>query len=183
MITVRELRWPEDRAALLALDTSFTTDRVFRVVAAELSFALDATAIDPPLSKRYDLSADIEELHGLDHVAVAEVDGHLAGMLALKHERWNGRAVVWHLYVSPAARGRGVGRALLDEATVVAQGWQAHCLWLETQDVNYGAIRFYLRMGFQWCGLDLALYDPRGPVAGDTALFFVRRLLTAPAAL
>ena len=31
VIAVRPLRWTDDRAALLALDTSFTTDRLFRL--------------------------------------------------------------------------------------------------------------------------------------------------------
>jgi ribosomal protein S18 acetylase RimI-like enzyme len=63
------------------------------------------------------------------------------------------------------------------EAVVqAAQAWQARCVWLETQNVNYGAIQFYGRLGFVWCGLDLALYDPYGPAAGETALFFARTL-------
>lgn len=38
----------------------------------------------------------------------------------------------------------------------------ARCLWLETQNVNYPAVQFYLRLGFELCGLDQTLYAP-GP--------------------
>ena len=40
MFAVRSLRWPDDRNAICALDTSFTTERVFRVVASASAFQL-----------------------------------------------------------------------------------------------------------------------------------------------
>ena len=50
------------------------------------------------------------------------------------------------------------------------------CLWLETQDVNYDAIQFYLQAGFQWCGLDLSLDERDGSSTDETAVFFMRIL-------
>jgi len=38
------------------------------------------------------------------------------------------------------------------------------------------AIRFYRAEGFSLCGLDTALYDPTGPGAGETALYFMKNL-------
>jgi ribosomal protein S18 acetylase RimI-like enzyme len=52
----------------------------------------------------------------------------------------------------------------------------ARCLWLETQNINYPAVRFYLHLGFQWCGLDRSLYEPGDPAASETALFFAYEL-------
>ena len=176
MINLRGLRWPDDRELLLALDTSFTTDRVYRVVATGLSFVLEDTVITPPLHKVYDLADDVDSLPQFDHVVIAEVDARIAGMAALKFESWNRRAVLWHLYVTLAYRGRGIGRTLMDNVVRTAQHWQPRCVWLETQNVNYGAIQFYRQLGFQCCGLDMALYDSQGPAAGETALFFVRTL-------
>ena len=176
MISLRHLRWPEDREPLLALDTSFTTDHVYRVVATGPSFVLEDTTIKPPLHKVYDLADDVDSLPQFDHVVVAEVDARIGGMAALKFDSWNRRAVLWHLYVSPACRGRGIGRALMDDLVRTAQHWQARCVWLETQDVNYAAIQFYRHLGFRWCGLDMALYDSQGSAAGETALFFARTL-------
>ena len=175
MLTLRPLRWPEDREPLLALDTSFTTDSVYRVVASGLSFALEATPVAPSLRKVYDLSGEVDGLPGFERVIIAEVGGELAGMAALKYEAWNRRAVLWHLYIGPAHRGRGVGRALVDAAVAAARQFPARCLWLETQSVNYGAIQFYQRVGFRCCGLDTTLYD-LGGAAEEAAVFFARPL-------
>jgi hypothetical protein len=44
--------------------------------------------------------------------------------------------------------------------------------------VNYPAVHFYLRMGFQLCGLDETLYRPSDPglLPGEVALYFARDL-------
>ena len=101
-------------------------------------------------------------------------DGAIVGFAAVRFEAWNRRAALWHLYVAPAQRGRGIGRALLAAVTDYALRVGARCLWLETSSVNYPAIQFYQRMGFAWCGLDQSLYAPDGEAAGETALFFAR---------
>jgi ribosomal protein S18 acetylase RimI-like enzyme len=81
------------------------------------------------------------------------------------------------LYIAPEHRGHGVGRALIDAAVTEVQKRNARCLWLETQNINYAAIQFYKRVGFQWCGLDTSLYDPQRVATEEIALFFVRWLL------
>jgi GNAT superfamily N-acetyltransferase len=176
MLTLRSLRWPDDRDAILALDTSFTTERVYRVVATAVSFVLHVTAITPPLHKVYDLTTEVNRFPQMDHVLIAEIDAQLAGVAALSYEAANRRAMLWHLYVSSAYRGQGIGRALIDAMVARAQQCHARCLWLETQDVNYGAIQFYQRVGFQWCGLDLSLDDREGAATDETAVFFMRTL-------
>ncbi|MGB8647646.1 MAG: GNAT family N-acetyltransferase [Anaerolineae bacterium] len=148
MFTLRGLRWPDDRQALLALDTSFTTERVYRVVPTGVSFVLEEAAMTPPLRKVYDLSAEVERFPTLDDVLIAESAGQVAGVAALAFEAENRRAMLAHLYVGPAYRGQGIGRALIDAMVVRARQYRARCLWLETQDVNYGAIQFYRRVGF-----------------------------------
>ena len=47
---------------------------------------------------------------------------------------------------------------------------------VETQTVNYGAVRFYRSMGFAWCGFDTSLYDPGDAGVDEVALFFSRDL-------
>jgi GNAT superfamily N-acetyltransferase len=176
MLTLRSLRWPDDREALLALDTSFTTERVYQVVATAMSFVFHETTITPPLHKVFDLTAEVDRFPTLDHVLIAELDARLAGVAALSYEAANRRAMLWHLYVGWAYRGQGIGRALIDAMVAYAQQCHARCLWLETQDVNYGAIQFYHRVGFQCCGLDLSLDDRKGAAIEETAVFFMRTL-------
>lgn len=176
MITIRPLRWPADRAAILGLDTSFTTDRVYRLVRSKHSIALAVDSVTPPRRKDYDLAADIDALPDCEHVLIAEHDTSLIGLAAIKIEAWNRRAVIWHFYVAPENRGKGVGRRLMDSVCDAVQVFDVRCLWLETQTINYGAIQFYTRVGFEWCGLDTALYDPAVTPPDEIALFFVRPL-------
>ncbi len=176
MVTVRPLGWPADRSALLALDTSFITDQVYHVVQTDQSFVLSTVAVIPPLRKDYQFANDVDSLPSFDQVVVAEADAHLIGIAALKVEAWNRRAIIWHFYIAPAYRRRGVGRILIDSVIEAAQARDVRCLWLETQTINYSAIQFYKRVGFQWCGLDTSLYDPDGSATEEIALFFVRYL-------
>ena len=176
LLTLRNLRWPDDREAILALDTSFTTERVYQVIGNALSFVLHDTAITPPLQKVYDLTADVEDFPNLDYVLIAESDAQLTGVAGLVYEADNRRAMLRHLYIDSKYRKHGIGRALINAMVTRAQQYQARCLWLETQDVNYGAIQFYQRIGFQYCGFDLSLDDRTGSAIQETAVFFMRTL-------
>jgi GNAT superfamily N-acetyltransferase len=176
MFSLRTLRWPDDRAAILALDTSFTTGRVCRVAATGKAFTLHEHTVSPPLHKIYDLTGEIESFPTLDHVLIAELDAQVVGVAALIHDKVDDRAIVRHLYIDHAYRGQGIGHALMDALVARARQWQARCLWLETQDVNYEGIQFYQHVGFQWCGLDLSLDERDGSPTDETAVFFMRPL-------
>jgi ribosomal protein S18 acetylase RimI-like enzyme len=69
---------------------------------------------------------------------------------------------------------RGIGRALVEAALEGARQLGARGVWVETQTTNYGAIIFYERTGFSWCGLDTSLYDPAHVSGDEIAIFFWR---------
>ncbi len=173
MFSLRPLNWPGDRQALLALDTSFTTRLVYRVILIGDSFRLVGEDISPPLRKVYDLTAEVDDFPKLDYVLVAEMDAQLVGVAALRHDTVDHRALLMHLYVDSSYRGLGIGFALIDAMIVRAREWNARCVWLETQDINYAAIQFYKGAGFQWCGLDWSLDEHRGMPTDETAVFFM----------
>lgn len=175
MLIVRPARWPDDQVVLERLDISFTTDRTYRVLRDPFAFRLVEERVEPPLRKDYGPVSALG-ITGAESAFVAECDGAAAGLAVGRYERWNRRFVVEHLYVDPGHRGQGVGRALMEHLAEQARIARARCVWVETQDVNYPAIRFYLRVGFRLCGLDESLYDPDDPSARETALFFVREL-------
>jgi GNAT superfamily N-acetyltransferase len=79
-----------------------------------------------------------EHVFAVDAVTVAERDGAVLGFLALAPGR------VEQLYVAAAARGTGVGTALLDGAKAASPGG----LTLWTFLANDRARRFYRRAGF-----------------------------------
>jgi ribosomal protein S18 acetylase RimI-like enzyme len=164
-----------DRARIARIDTSFQTDRVYRVTADPAGFRLDEEPADPPRTKAYPVAH--EDLG--EGLVVAEDEGELVGFGEVVLEAWNRRATITHLYVAPSSRGTGVGTALLAALDRRARAGGARCLWLETQNINYPAIQFYRRSGFRLCGLDDTLYDPElDPTTGpdEVALFFTRPL-------
>ena len=174
MIALRPLRWPDDRASLLALDTSFTTDRVFHLEQTDQGFKLDEATAEPPILKSHSLANGVDLIPSHDWVAIAEYDHEIAGVASMTVEAWNRRAVLHHLYVTREARRIGVGHALVAAAIGAARDRNARCLWVETQTVNYGAIQFYRGEGFEWCGFDTSLYDPSDTGVDEAALFFSR---------
>jgi GNAT superfamily N-acetyltransferase len=179
MPLIRPVRWPDDEAQLAAIDTSFATDRVYRVRRGALSFELVEEAVDPAVRKSYgSLLDEADRLRRLRHVVVAEEGNALAGAAAADLSSWNRRVQVEHLYIARRARGRGVGRALMASVIAFAREVRARCIWLETQNVNYPAVQFYRRLGFRLCGLDERLYDPDALELEETALFFALDLTT-----
>jgi ribosomal protein S18 acetylase RimI-like enzyme len=59
---------------------------------------------------------------------------------------------VFGLAVSPAARGQGIGRQLMDAAKQAARSRGAQALWLDAYDHAAGAGAFYLQCGFREVG-------------------------------
>lgn len=111
-------------------------------------------ALYPPEHNHY-LGA---EALAAPHVAflVAEAEGHAVGCAALA--RMEGWGEVKSLWVDPAARGRGAGRALLCAIQDLARADGLRVLRLETGDTLDAAHQLYAREGFA----------PRGPF-GDYA--------------
>jgi putative acetyltransferase len=101
-----------------------------------------------------------EELAGLPgayapptgRLALALVDGQPAGCIALRRVD-AGRAEPKRLYVRPAFRGHGLGRALLEWAMNEARAAGYKELVGDTMPVMKDALTLYDRMGFERTGL------------------------------
>jgi ribosomal protein S18 acetylase RimI-like enzyme len=177
MITIRPFQLPTDSQAVLQLDTSFRTSRVYDVQATSLAFTLVEEALPTPVRKAFSLEGELDADRLWEVGFVAQDDERIVGFAAARTERWNRRTAIWHLYVVPEQRGVGLGRRLLEAIESYARENQSRCLWLETSNLNYPAIQFYLHMGFQLCGLDQTLYAPDSEAAGETALYFARPII------
>jgi GNAT superfamily N-acetyltransferase len=181
-VYVREARFPDDAAAIAAIDTSFSTDLIYDVEASGDGFALRERRSAKALTKRFPLDDLYTDDRSWSHAFVAEADGRCVGFAAAGFETWNRRLVLWHLYVDPPARGQGVGRLLVDRIADLAQGLDARHIWLETTNLNHPGVAAYRALGFTLAGLDTTLYDST-PAEGEVALFFSRPVTGGSASL
>ena len=173
MTLIRLMRSGEDEPQILRVNTAFSTNRIYNVKRAELSYSLESIQIDPPLQKDYGPITDLDEY---PFVMVAEEQSVICGFAAVRIEAWNNRAILEHLYVSEGYRRLGIGKLLVQSSINYAKSSNTRCLWLETQNINYAAIQFYQQMGFEWCGLDTELYDDTTVNDTEIALFFAHPL-------
>ena len=128
MGTLRSLRWPDDRPALLALDVSFSSDYMYNVVQTDRSLALHRVPLIAPLQKDYHFAPDVDTLPTFDAVVVAERTRDLVGIAAMRLESWNRRVNLVHCHVARGARGQGIGRALIAATVAYAQTHVARCV-------------------------------------------------------
>lgn len=90
--------------------------------------------------------------------ALAAYDGGVCvGLIVLEDRFWK-YMHVYDLKVSAAARGKGVGRALIRAALEEASRRDYRGLYLEAQDNNLNACLFYVNTGFAIGGFDNCLY-------------------------
>lgn len=106
------------------------------------------TSLYPP-EDNYFLSVDELAAPHIDFW-IAEADGEALACVALA--RMDGYGEVKSLFVDPAARGRGVGTALMAALEHRARASGLPVLRLETGDTLGEAHRLYRRHGFMLCG-------------------------------
>ena len=85
-------------------------------------------------------------------------NGICVGIGIFREEFWK-YVYVYDLKVSAAARGKGIGRMLIDAGMAEAKARGYRGLYLYAQDNNLNACRFYLKAGFVIGGFDNRRYD------------------------
>ena len=172
-IIVRSAVLPRDAAGIAALDTRFTTSEVYDVAVVDEEIRLTLRSLDAPLTKRFPLDDLDDAARPYDQAWVAVENAAIVGFAATSYASWNRRLVLWHLYVDPTRRRRGIARDLLRSVNAHAIVRGALHVWLETSSLNAPGIAAYRSLGFSLSGVDLTLYDGT-PAEGETALFFSR---------
>lgn len=170
---IRDLDRKTDRAAIEALDTGFETDVIFELVAGARSINLVEQRLEGPITKRYDIAEVFAPWGSWQRGWVADDDGP-RGFATVEYEAWHQRLVVWFLYIEPAWRRRGVGRALLEHVETYGRAVGASHVWLETSNVNVPGIRAYERLGYALCGVDAHYYGDYMP--GESAIHLAKNL-------
>jgi ribosomal protein S18 acetylase RimI-like enzyme len=91
---------------------------------------------------------------------VAEREGRLIGIaVGAPHRDHAGVALLYGMWVDPAARGAGVARALVERVVAWARSAGFPAIWLRVTVSNDAAVRLYERCGFTDAGLRLPLRD------------------------
>jgi len=172
-ITIRDLDRTSDRKAVEAIDTAFETTTVFDLVTTDRRIDLVERTLEAPLVKRYSIGEVFAHWARWDTGWVAD-DGGVHGFAAVEHEEWNARLTLWFLYIAPAWRRRGVGRALIERVEAHGREVGANHVWIETSSVNVPGVHAYERLGYSLCGADRTHYGPYMP--GETAIFLSKSL-------
>jgi ribosomal protein S18 acetylase RimI-like enzyme len=172
-MVIRDLDRVADRRAVQAIDTSFETSSVFELVTTDRKIELVERALETPMIKRYSIAEVFAGWAQWEHGWVAD-EGGVRGFVTVEHEPWHQRLVVWFLYVDPAWRRRGVGRALLERVETYGRELSATHVWLETSNVNVPGVTAYNRLGYELCGADRLYYGRYMP--GETAIYLAKLL-------
>ena len=172
-ITIRELDRATDRVGIEAIDTTFETQTVFDVVTTARSIELVERPLAAPLAKRYSIAEVFAGWARWDRGWVADDDG-IRGVATVEYEPWHARLILWHFYVAPDWRRRGVGRALVERVEQHGREVGANHVWLETSNVNVPGFVAYARLGYTLCGADTLFYGPYMP--GESAIYLAKAL-------
>jgi len=185
-----------DAPALHRLDYSFETERIYTLrvsgVLAQsddspnvpdkpaLAFELWETPVDLPLYKSYrEYDRTLEEveakLSNIDGGYVALAGGQVAGVVLLNVEQGRSVARIEDIIVGRLFRRYGIGSLLLNCASDWARNHGCWAIVLETQNVNYPAIQFYLRNGLEVWSIHRHFYPP-GSAEHEVAIFMGKKL-------
>lgn len=164
-------RWSADRSPRFGRMTATMRPRVVTVRTglvvraaspSEFDAVADLTVVGfadgrsvPPTTQRLALLRDTAGRATGGLLLVAELDGTLAGTATLLRHKSSyarqarrGEAELRLLAVLPAARGGGIGAALLGASAEIAESWGEEGLVLDTGPQNPSR-RLYERLGFQ----------------------------------
>jgi GNAT superfamily N-acetyltransferase len=136
--------------------------------------------VDLPLYKDYrayqhTLEAVQARLASVQGGYVALADRQVAGVILLNIEEWRAVARIEDIIVGRLFRRYGIGTLLLNCAADWARNHGCHAILLETQNINYPAIRFYQRNGLEVWGISQHFYPP-GPEEHEVAIFMGKML-------
>lgn len=175
-IIVREMQREIDVNQLSDFDASFSTEHIYTAFVSEISVEIKQEKLAVPLSKSYSFEFIKKDIAQADFAVVAEIEKSIVGFATVIYREWNNQAVLTGLFVLPEAKGKGIGRALVEAAIDYAKAKSARCLFVETQNINFPAIRFYRKMKFEFCGFDTALYNPADISSNEIAFYFCKNL-------
>lgn len=172
-VTIRDLDRKADRRGVEAVDTSFETSTIFDVVTGPRRIELVERRLDAPMTKRYEIDEVFAPWASWDVGWVADDDG-VRGFATVGYEAWHQRLALRFIYISPAWRRQGIGRALIERVEAHGRRIGASHVWIETSNVNVPGVAAYERLGYALCGADRLFYGRYMP--NETAIYLAKLL-------
>ena len=118
-----------------------------------------------------DENYDFDEIDAKGIVFGAYEDGVCIGV-AIYQDFWLKHMYLYDLKVNAAARGRGVGRLLIEAGMAAARERGYIGLYTHAQDDNLRACMFYLKAGFRIGGFDNRVYGGTGQAHKADIIFY-----------
>ena len=138
---------------------------------------MEYTRFEAPVERSFDDTIFAEWLENPIAYGAFEND-RLLGFAEGFLEVWNNRFRISNICIfDPAARGMGIGGALMEAIQRSAQASGARMIVLETQSCNENAIRFYRRHGFEIIGFDLYSYSNADPERHEIRIEMGKKLV------
>lgn len=104
------------------------------------------------------LTGNLFEYDDCNYYALIE-NGLEMGVLALSFQEWNNSIVVEEIHINRNSQRQGLGKVFMDYIKEQAISYNARIIMLETQTMNYPAIQFYKKNGFEIIGFNLQSYS------------------------
>ena len=155
----------------------YITNGYYDLRADDGGFRMEYTRFEAPVERSFDDTIFAEWLENPIAYGAFEND-RLLGFAEGFLEVWNNRFRISNICVfDPAARGMGIGGALMEAIQRSAQASGARMIVLETQSCNENAIRFYRRHGFEIIGFDLYSYSNTDPERHEIRIEMGKKLV------
>ena len=155
----------------------YITNGYYDLRADDGGFRMEYTRFEAPVERSFDDTIFAEWLENPIAYGAFEND-RLLGFAEGFLEAWNNRFRISNICIfDPAARGMGVGCALMEAIQRSAQATGARMIVLETQSCNENAIRFYRKHGFEIIGFDLYSYSNTDPERHEIRIEMGKKLV------
>lgn len=108
-----------------------------------------------------------------NHVFIGAYDGEKCIGLAILRHGWMKYMYLYDLKVDIAYRGKNVGAMLIEKSKEVAKDNHYNGIYLQAQDNNLAACKFYIKSGFVIGGLNTKVYQGTSQEGKKDILFYL----------
>jgi len=144
------------------------------------TFSLELVSLSVPYVKHFDTTQeDIRHCQEALQAgwSIGAFDENKPVAIAIAEPQWwNHTLWIWEFHVAESHRRMGIGRQLMDRLAARAGPTGLRTMFVETQNTNGPAIRFYRKAGFVIEGIDISYYTNQDYPDGEMAVFMKRRL-------